>query len=275
VLGVGSAHRDEDNAPRGWAVGFGERCPLASTIVDITGRIAIVTGGAQRVGRAIATELARAGAHIFVHYNRSAGPAEEAVADLQSMGVRAASGPADLSDPSAGPGLIAAVIAALGPPSILVNSASGFATDTLTDLTLEGWNRSHALTLAAPVFLTQAFAAALPDDMEGAVVNVTDVRTATPYRTHFSYVIAKGGLDTFTRAAAVALAPRIRVNAVALGVILPPPGEDEGYLARLAQDLPLQRAGGTDPVAAAVRHLVGNDFITGEIVRIDGGGHLT
>ena len=106
------------------------------------------------------------------------------------------------------------------------------------------------------------------------MLNVTDVRTATPYQTHFSYVVAKGGLDTFTRAAAVALAPRIRVNAVALGVILPPPGEDEAFANRLAADLPMQRPGGTDPVASAAIALIENDFVTGEIVRIDGGQHL-
>ena len=158
--------------------------------------------------------------------------------------------------------------------SILVNSASGFATDTLEDVTLEGWRRSHDLTLASPVFLTQAFAAALRPETAGAVVNVTDVRTLTPYQKHFSYVVAKGGVDTFTRAAAVALAPQIRVNAVALGVILPPPGEDAAYVESLAAELPLQRVGGTDPVVAAALHLIRNDFVTGEIVRLDGGSHL-
>ena len=242
--------------------------------MDIAGRVAVVTGGAQRVGRAVATALADAGADVYVHYNRSAGPAEEVVADLRGRGVRSVAGSADLGDPSTAPGLIAAATDALGPVSILVNSASGFATDNLGDVTLEAWHRSHALTLASPVFLTQAMAAALPDDMDGAVVNLTDVKTATPYRTHFSYVVAKGGLDTFTAAAAVALGPRIRVNAVALGVILPPPGEDDDYVARLAERLPLRRAGGTDPVAATVLYLVSNDFVTGEIVRVDGGGHL-
>jgi NAD(P)-dependent dehydrogenase (short-subunit alcohol dehydrogenase family) len=124
------------------------------------------------------------------------------------------------------------------------------------------------------VFLTQAFAAALDAESTGAVVNITDVRTLSPYQKHFSYVIAKGGIDTFTRAAALGLAPQIRVNAVALGVILPPPGEDAEYVEDLAAQLPLQRVGGTDPVVDAVLHLIRNDFITGEIVRVDGGGHL-
>ncbi len=242
--------------------------------MEITGRVALVTGGATRVGRALSLALASAGADVFVHYNSSAGPAEETVAAIQALGRRAADGAANLSDPATTAGLVAAATEALGPVSILVNSASGFPEDTLADVTLDGWRRTLDLTLASPIFTTQAFAAALPEDTDGAVVNITDVKTHTPYRKHFSYVIAKGGIDTFTRAAAVALGPRIRVNAVALGVILPPPGEDDDYVDRLAADLPLGRVGGTDPVAAAVVALVQNDFVTGEIIRIDGGGHL-
>ena len=242
--------------------------------MDITDRIALVTGGATRVGRALTLALAAAGADVFVHYNRSAGPAEETAADVSSMGRRAAIGSANLGDPSVGAELIAQATAALGPVSILINSASGFPEDELSDVTIDQWHQTLDLTLASPVFLTQAFAAALPEDATGAVVNITDVKTLTPYLRHFSYMIAKGGIDTFTRAAALALAPRIRVNAVALGVILPPPGEDESYAATLAAALPLERAGGTDPVAEAVVALVENDFITGEIVRIDGGAHL-
>jgi pteridine reductase len=242
--------------------------------MDIKNRVAVVTGGARRVGRAIALGLADAGAHVFVHYNSSAGPAEETLAEIEASGGTGAIGAVNLGDPEAAPALIGMAAEALGVPSILVNSASGFATDTLADVTIEGWQRSHNLTLASPVFLTQTFAAALPEDMEGAVINITDVRTSSPYQKHLSYVVAKGGVDTFTRAAALALAPQIRVNAVALGVILPPPGEDDEYVEDLAEQLPLQRAGGTLPVVQAALHLIRNDFITGEIVRVDGGGHL-
>ncbi len=227
------------------------------------------------MGRAIALALADAGASVFVHYNSSAGPAEETLAEIERRGGRGAIGAVNLGHPEVAADLIAMATEALGEVSILVNSASGFATDTINDVDLAGWKRSHDLTLASPVFLTQAFAAALGEDSPGAVLNVTDVRTQTPYLKHFSYVIAKGGLDTFTRAAAVALAPRIRVNAVALGVILPPPGEDAAYVEGLAADLPLQRVGGTDPVVVAALHLIQNDFVTGEIIRLDGGAHLT
>ena len=242
--------------------------------MEITNRVAVVTGGAKRVGKAIALGLAAAGADVFIHYNSSAGPAEETLGEIEAMGRRGAIGSVNLGDPSAAPELVAMARETLGEVSILVNSASGFATDTIADVTLEGWRRSQDLTLASPVFLTQAFAAALDAESIGAVVNITDVRTLSPYQKHFSYIIAKGGIDTFTRAAALGLAPQIRVNAVALGVILPPPGEDADYVEDLAAQLPLQRVGGTDPVVAAVLHLIRNDFITGEIVRVDGGGHL-
>ena len=242
--------------------------------MDISGRNALVTGGATRVGKSLTLALAGAGANVFVHYNRSAGPAEETADEVRALGRRAAAGPANLSDPASGAQLIAAATEALGPISVLINSASGFPKDTFADATLDGFRETLDLTLASPIFVTQAFAAALGEAVEGAVVNVTDVKTRRPYLDHFSYVIAKGGIDTFTRAAARALAPRIRVNAVALGVILPPPGEGDFYAQKLAAGIPMKHVGGTEPVAAAVLALVQNDFITGEIVRIDGGGHL-
>ena len=188
--------------------------------------------------------------------------------------MRAEIGSVDLSDPSTAGELVDLATKSLGTPSILVNSASGFPADTVADVTLEQWRRTSDLTLASPVFATQALANALPEDLNGAVVNITDVRTESPYREHFSYIVAKGGIDTFTKTAALQLAPRIRVNAVALGVILPPPQEGEEYVRRLAAQLPIGRPGGTGPVVAAVLSLLENDFVTGEIVRVDGGGHL-
>lgn len=243
--------------------------------MDLAGRNALITGGAVRVGRAITAALADAGANVFIHYNRSAGPADDLREELATTGVRIATGSADLSDPmSAGP-LVAAASAALGPISVLVNSASGFPEDSIEDVTLDRLRSAHDLTLASPLFLTQAFAEALPDDASGAVVNIADVKTMHPYSKHLSYMLAKGGVDTLTRAAAVGLAPRIRVNAVALGVILPPPGEGDDYAEAMAASLPLQRVGGAQVVADAVVFLARNDFITGEILRLDGGAHLT
>jgi glucose 1-dehydrogenase len=242
--------------------------------MDLQGATALITGGAVRVGKALTLGLASAGCDVFIHYNSSPDAAEETAVAAEAFGVKAALGSADLSDPGTAPGLIAAATAALGPIRILVNSASGFPEDSIGDVALGGWRATAALTLESPVFLTQAFAAALPLDISGAVVNITDARTARPYLKHFSYIVAKGGLDAFTRAAAAALAPRIRVNAIALGVMLPPPGEGQEYADRLAANLPLGRPGGTDPIVETLLHLIRTDFITGEIHRLDGGGHL-
>lgn len=237
--------------------------------MDISGRRALVTGGAHRVGKGISLALAAAGADLVLHYNRSAGPAEETASEATDLGAGVELHQADLTDPES----IAALLA--DPVDILVNSAAGFPSDRLLDVSLEQWQTTLGLNLTAPVFLTQAFARALPGEREGVVVNVTDWKTERPYLgPRFSYTIAKGAIDTFTRVAASELAPRIRVNAVALGVVLPPADAGEGYAERLAAETPLQKVGGVEVVAEAVLHFIRNDFLTGEIQRINGGAHL-
>ena len=241
--------------------------------MDLEGITALVTGGARRVGRGIALALADAGCDLVLHFNRSADEASETAAEAAAKGARVALVGADLADPASAPSIVGGA-GDLAPVRVLVNSAAMFPEDTLAGLTPAGWQKTLAVNLTGPVFLSQAFAAALPPDADGAIVNVTDWRTARPYPDHFSYTIAKGAIDTFTGAAADSLAPRIRVNAVALGAILPPPGRDSAYLQELAQEIPLQRVGGVDVVARAVLFLLRNDFVTGEIVRVDGGAHL-
>jgi len=225
------------------------------------------------VGRAIALGLAEAGCDLIIHYGSSYAEATQTAAAAEERGVRVATVAADLGDPDA-PGRVLAAAGDLAPVRVLVNSAAVFPGDELAGVTAAGWDRTLAVNLRAPVLLTRAFAAALPEGVEGAVVNVTDWRTARPYPDHFSYTVSKGGLDTFTRAAAEALAPFIRVNAVALGAILPPPDKGSDYLKALAREIPAGRPGGTDPVVATVLFLLRTPFITGEILRVDGGAHL-
>lgn len=241
--------------------------------MELHGVAALVTGGAHRVGRAIVLALAHAGCDVALHFNSSPAAAEETAADVEGLGRRVVLAGGDLSDPSVAADVVASA-SELGPVRVLINSAAVFPQDRLLDVTPAGWDRTLAVNLRGPVFLTQAFVAALPAEVDGAVVNVTDWRTERPYPNHFSYTVAKGGLDTFTVAAAEALAPRIRVNGVALGAILPPPGEDSDYLKELASEIPVQRVGGTEPVADAVLFLLRNHFVTGETIRIDGGAHL-
>lgn len=241
--------------------------------MELQGSCALVTGGARRVGGAIALGLAEAGCDLVLHYGSSYAEAAQTAAAAEARGVRVVTVSADLADPEAARRVLAAA-GDLAPVRLLVNSAAVFPDDDLAGITAARWDRTLAVNLRAPMLFTQAFAAALPEGLEGAVVNVTDWRTARPYRDHFSYTVAKGGLDALTRAAAEALAPRIRVNAVALGAILPPAGQDSAYLKALAREIPAGRPGGTEPVVAAVLFLLRTPFITGEILRVDGGAHL-
>lgn len=224
------------------------------------------------MGKAIVLALADAGANLVLHYHSSSDAAEQTASQVAESGVEVRLVGADLSRDGAAAEVVDGA-ADLAPVRILVNSAAMFPADTLAGVSRRAWDATLDVNLAGPVFLTQAFAAALGDE-DGVVVNVTDWRTARPYPDHFSYTVAKGALDIFTLAAAEALAPRVRVNAVALGAILPPPGRDSEYLQELARDIPVQHVGGTEPVGEAVLFLIRNDFVTGEIVRIDGGAHL-
>jgi len=241
--------------------------------MELQGVAALVTGGAHRVGKAIVMALAEAGCDLVLHYYRSSDAAEATAEEARALGREVRLVGADLTDPTRSDEIIAGA-SDLAPVRVLVNSAGVFTDDALETVEPDVWDRTMAINLRAPVFLTKAFANALPDGVSGSVVNVSDWRTARPYPDHFSYSVAKGGLDSFTVAAAVGLAPDVRVNAVALGAILPPPGKDSAYLKELAQEIPLKRVGGTEPVAQAVLFLLRNHFITGEIIRLDGGAHL-
>jgi len=242
--------------------------------MELKGKTAIVTGGGHRVGRALVLALAEAGCNILLHYNHSAAEAECTAEEARRHGVRVVVHQADLARLEEVMALPALAVEQLDPAQILVNCAAIFPKDTLTDLTLSAWTETLQTNLQAPVFLTQAFVRALPEQAEAAVVNITDWRTERPYRTHLSYTVAKGALDTFTATAALILAPRVRVNGIALGAMLPPPDRDQAYLDALVATIPLQRAGGTQVIADTLLYLLRNDFVTGEIIRLSGGAHL-
>ncbi len=242
--------------------------------MNLSGKTAFVTGGAHRIGRGLALALARAGCHLILHYHRSADQAQITARDAEALGVRVVLRQADLGRLDDAAPLFADLPQGFSPVQILVNSAAIFPKDTLADFTLEGWSQTLRVNLRAPVLLTQAFYRALPETMNGAVVNITDWRTERPYLTHFSYTVSKGALDAFTRAAAIQLAPRVRVNGIALGAMLPPAGASEAYWQRVLATVPLERAGGVESAAHTLLYLLRNDFITGEIIHLTGGAHL-
>ncbi len=244
--------------------------------MELQGKTAVITGGAIRVGRAITLALAQAECNVYIHYNRSATPALETQQAAQAFGVRAEVYSADLHDATAVQAIMPAARAAFGQVDILINNAAIFPEEdsfTATDLAL--WDELFHINLRAPFLLCQAFAAQLPPDRPGCIVNVLDARVRRPYPDHFAYRLSKGALWQMTEMLAHELAPHITVNGVALGAILPPPGKGQNYLDTLAQErVPLQRPGSPDIVAQNVLHLLRQDFLTGVILPIDGGEFL-
>ncbi|HZS84253.1 MAG TPA: SDR family oxidoreductase [Stellaceae bacterium] len=237
-------------------------------------RVALVTGAAQRIGRAIALALAADGWAVAVHYRASRAAAEEVVRAIASRGGRAVMLAADLADEAAVRGLVPAAVAALGPLGCLVNNASIFENDTAATATRASWDAHLEVNLRAPFVLMQAFAAQLPAEAEGAVINLLDERVwnLTPY--FVSYTVSKAGLWTLTQTMALALAPRIRVNGIGPGPALPSPRQSEEQFARQCAALPLRRGTSPEEIAAAVRFILAAPAMTGQMIALDGGQHL-
>jgi NAD(P)-dependent dehydrogenase (short-subunit alcohol dehydrogenase family) len=235
---------------------------------------ALVTGGARRIGQAIVRALADAGYAVAVHTNRSVADAQALCANIQAEGGRAAVVQADLADHDAVLSLVPSAVQAIGPLTLLVNNAGEFEPDTLGALELARFERHLAVDLRAPVFLAQAFAAQLPAGAAGAIVNVTDQRVARPTPNFFSYTLAKSALTTATVTMAQALAPRVRVNAVAPGPTLPSERQSAEMFARQSTSVPLGRGPTPEEIAAAVLYLAGARSVTGQTLMVDGGQHI-
>ena len=235
---------------------------------------ALVTGAARRIGRAIAEDLAAHDFAVAVHAHRSLGEAEDVAQGIRARGGRALTFAADLTDRDATTGLVGRVAAALGPVTLLVNSASVFDPDTLEDLDWAVWDRHFAIHVAAPAALTRAMAAALPAGRTGLVVNIIDQRVWKLTPQFFSYTLSKDALWTATRTMAQALAPRIRVNAIGPGPTLPSARQDDaGFAAQVAM-LPLGHGPRLDEFGATIRYLWETGSITGQMIALDGGQHL-
>lgn len=241
---------------------------------DALPRIALVTGAARRIGRAIAESLAADGWTVAVHYHGSPAAADETVTAITARGGKAITCEADLADPAAVDRLIPGVIARIGPLGCLVNNASIFERDDILSATLASWDSHIAINLRAPFFLSQAFARQLPADAHGAIVNLIDERVwhLTP---HFaSYTVSKAGLWTLTQTLALALAPRIRVNAVGPGPTLPSPRQSQAQFEAQCRTVPLGRGTTPGEICDAVRFILAAPAMTGQMIVLDGGQHL-
>jgi len=235
---------------------------------------ALVTGGAKRLGRAIALALAGNGWDVAVHFHGSKDEAEATAAEIRKRGRRAAIIQADLTREREVESILPRVIEELGPLTCLVNNASVFEMDKIDTVTRESWDRHIEAGLRAPLVLSQAFARQLPEGSDGNIVNMLDQRVwkLTPY--FLSYTVAKMGLWTLTRTLAQALAPRIRVNGIGPGPTLPSPRQSQEQLERQWSAMPLGRGTTPEEIAAAVRFILAAPAMTGQMIALDGGQHL-
>ena len=242
--------------------------------MDLPGKTAIVTGAGVRVGRALALGLAQRGANVVVHYNRSAGPAQEVVEEIHALGVGAIAAQADLASMAQLPMVVSAGVEAFGQVDILVNSAAIWEPGTVLDATEDNWDRHMTINCKAPFFLSQAFARNLAPGQRGHIINIVDWRAVRPGVAYVPYTIAKAGLLAMTKSLAVGLGPDVQVNAIAPGAILPPVGEDGGYFDRVAHTIPAKRTGAPGELVKAMLYLLDADFVTGELIYVTGGQHL-
>lgn len=235
---------------------------------------ALVTGAAKRVGRAIALDLARHGWAIAVHYGQSLEDADAVVAEIRKDGGTAVALHADLAKETETQALMRHAVDALGPIGCLINNASVFEHDDIDTTSRALWDAHLETNLRAPFVLTQAMARALSDGESGVVVNMLDQRVwnLTP---HFlSYTLSKSALWTLTQTLALALAPRIRVNAIGPGPVLPSPRQTEEQFRRQYESLPLRAPVTLDDICNAVRFIVSADSMTGQMIALDSGQHL-
>ncbi|MHA3913253.1 SDR family oxidoreductase [Halovulum sp. GXIMD14793] len=245
---------------------------------------ALITGGAKRLGRAMAVEAARLGFDIAIHYYGSAAEADATVAELQAMGVCAVALSADLLDDSATLALVGQAAEALGRPlTLLVNNASIFEYDTLQSATLESWDRHIGSNLKAPFLLSQAFARQVPDATQGIagdvtananIINMIDQRVRKLTPEFMTYTLAKSALWTLTRTSAQALAPSIRVNATGPGPTLQGARQSEAHFQTQRAATILQRGADSEDIARTLRFIVESPALTGQLLCIDGGQHL-
>jgi len=236
------------------------------------GKVALVTGAARRVGRAIALELAGAGFDVAVHCRDSAEAARAVVEEIERRGRRAILVEGDLGERATPARLVSETAGGLGRLDVLINNASVFGKTPVDDGEAAHWETMIRVNALAPAMLSRAAAPLMRDAGAGRIVNLTDIMVDRPAAGHAAYCASKAALTSLTRSLALELAPQITVNAVAPGIAVFPERYDEATRRRLVSRVPLAREGTPEDVAAAVRFLVtSGDYITGQVLCVDGG----
>ena len=239
-----------------------------------TSKTALITGGAKRIGRALAESLAESGWTVAIHYFGSSTEATDVAHSIEKHGGRAAVFSADLRNTADTESLVPAVTKALGPVNALINNASIFEEESWDQVTTASWQEHLSVNLHAPFILSQAFARALPDNIEGTIVNVIDQRVFNLTPDFLSYTVSKSGLWALTQTLALALAPKIRVNGIGPGPTLPNARQSEDVFLEQAAATPLKRKVELEDISAAVKYLLDARAVTGQMIAVDSGEHL-
>lgn len=239
--------------------------------MKIKGKTALITGGAHRVGKAIALNLAEAGANVVINYYSSDAAAQETAAEARALGVGALVVRADVSNQEEVEALVRAAQDRFGSLDIIVNSASIWLKTPMPIEDFGDWHRVLSVLLDGPMVAANAAAPLMKERGEGAIINIVDLSAWKPFPGYIAHGVGKAGLLALTRQLALELAPEIQVNAVAPGPVLPPPDYTEEDAARVARKTLKGRWGSADDVASAVRFLIEADYVTGETIVVDGG----
>jgi hypothetical protein len=241
-------------------------------MLELTGKTALVTGGAKRIGKATAVGLAKQGVNIIIHYGKSENEARKLRDEIVELGRKSWIVSANLGNPESCKELIAQAYRLSGEIDILVNNASIFSANDVNDVRLEDIEANMLTNAWAPFLLTRYFS---EKTQHGKIINILDTRVAGYDFNHFAYYLSKRMLEILTRSMALKLAPNITVNAIAPGLILPPEGKDYTYLEQQKDTVPLKKYGSVSDIVETVIFLLRSDFVTGQIVYVDGGKHLT
>ncbi len=241
----------------------------------LNGRLALITGGARRIGRHLALALAEQGVDIVLNYNESEFEATVTAGELQNRGVRVELLRAHLGDSFRAEDLIYRAADIMERPvDILINNAAIYYPGTVEDTSVRTWTEFQNVNLRAPWLLARTMATVLGPEGKGDVINLNDAAAFRPRADHFAYTMSKWGLHGLTRNLAVSLAPRIRVNELALGSVLPPEPTTGDYEHVAREDIPMDRFPKPEEVASAMLYLLSNESLTGQTLYLDGGQTL-
>ncbi|NPV74928.1 MAG: SDR family oxidoreductase [Anaerolineae bacterium] len=239
--------------------------------MEMEGKTALITGGAQRVGKAITLGLARAGANVIVNYNRSADEAEQTIREVEALGVSGLAVQADVSDWEQVQRMFEEINRKTNGVDILVNNSSLFLTTPVPTTNLENWHKVTSVLIDGAFYCSNLAAFSMLEKKEGAIVNIVDLSVWEAWPKFSAHAVGKSGLMALTRQFALDLAPYVRVNAVCPGPVLPPTHYSPEKIKRTAGKTLLHRWGSPEDISKAVNFLIDADYITGEVIIVDGG----